>query len=472
MALKIKGFRLFAMILAAVAIIFLLVFFQITRIEDIQLSYPDRNYIKIDIQLDLNAPSRVRIQYRDLSDTVLYQTPLTEKREEHLIHLMNLDQNTQYEYLVLFPDKIFKKRFKSQFTIGSPPLWITDVCTYDKMDYVPDSTQLENGFVFIYQRNNPGLFIFLDVGWNIRWYQKVDGGRIKTATRTADNTLIAILGGEEFRTAYGDEILEIDLTGKEITRFKKGRNDLDKTIHHEIFLNSKNEIVTLTVDERLFDLTAVGGTKNDTVKTDGILVLDKEGHKIWEWSVFDVRNPVDDPKILSEKNDWGHANAIGIDRDGNYLVSFYDWNQIWKINSESGELIWKFGENGDFEIDPGDYFSGQHAVHINHEGDLMLFDNGINTYISRTLSFTMDEQNKRIQKVIDAPLAEKYYTDRSGSAYLLENGKILQCSTNSEIILLTDRTGKELWYIRPLSLAYRAEYVPASIFDDYYTIVH
>jgi arylsulfate sulfotransferase len=36
------------------------------------------------------------------------------------------------------------------------------------------------------------------------------------------------------------------------------------------------------------DLTSVGGTAKDTVKSDGILVLDRKGKKVWSWSVFDV----------------------------------------------------------------------------------------------------------------------------------------------------------------------------------------
>jgi hypothetical protein len=468
---KKRGWRLAAIILVSLTLIAFLIYTRITRIEDIQLSYPDRNFIKVDIRIDLNAPARVCIQYRALSDSVIYRTPVTEKGEEHLFHLMNLDQETKYEYEVLFPDKIVKKRFRRFFEVGVPPPWVAG-CTYDKLDYIPEAEELGNGYIFIYQRKDPGVFLFLDGDWNIRWYHQVEGTRIKVATRTPENTIIAILGGDEYRTAYGDEILEINLVGEEVTRFGKEDNILDKTIHHEVILNDENEIITLTVDEQIFDLRAFGGTKHDTVKSDGILVLDKKGNKRWEWSVFDVLDPLSDPEILNDKEDWGHANAIGIDKDGNYLVSFYDWNQIWKINSESGELIWKFGEKGDYKMYPEDYFSGQHAVHINQEGDLMIFDNGTDNQISRTLSFTLDEQKKSVRKVIDAPLEPRFYSGRSGSSYLLDYGKILQCSSNSETVLLTDRKGDILWYLRPSSLAYRAEYIPANIFDDYYTVVN
>ncbi|WP_448635074.1 hypothetical protein [Pedobacter panaciterrae] len=55
--------------------------------------------------------------------------------------------------------------------------------------------------------------------------------------------------------------------------------DFKQTIHHEILLNAKNQYVTLSADEKLIDLRAVGGKEADTVKGDGILVLDKSGKK-------------------------------------------------------------------------------------------------------------------------------------------------------------------------------------------------
>ena len=35
--------------------------------------------------------------------------------------------------------------------------------------------------------------------------------------------------------------------------------------------------------------------------------------------------------------------ALHLTRDGNYLISFYNNGQIWKVNATTGNVIWKFG---------------------------------------------------------------------------------------------------------------------------------
>ena len=65
-------------------------------------------------------------------------------------------------------------------------------------------------------------------------------------------------------------------------------------------------------------------------------------------------------------------------------------------------------------------FSGQHSIHINTEGNLMMFDNGVKTKKSRALSFTINEQQKGARVVINAPLPDELYSEKMGS----QNGRI------------------------------------------------
>jgi outer membrane protein assembly factor BamB len=68
--------------------------------------------------------------------------------------------------------------------------------------------------------------------------------------------------------------------------------------------------------------------------------------------------------------------ALRLTKTVNYLISFYNNGQIWKINATSGDVLWKFGKNGDFEIPANAVFDQAHAVHITDKGWLMFFDNG------------------------------------------------------------------------------------------------
>ena len=49
--------------------------------------------------------------------------------------------------------------------------------------------------------------------------------------------------------------------------------------------------------------------------------------------------------------------------------------------------IWKLGEHGDFQLTEESYFHGLNSVHINKNGHLMFFDNGLKNKISRAVSF-------------------------------------------------------------------------------------
>lgn len=120
----------------------------------------------------------------------------------------------------------------------------------------------------------------------------------------------------------------------------------------------------------------------DTLGGDGIMVIDTLGNVLETWSAWDVWNVANDPYIDEYRYDRFHMNGLCFDEDGNYLLSNPIEDQIWKIDRQSGELLWKFGRNGDFEMDTTAYFSFQHSPYITEYGDLMLL---ITVYITNVL---------------------------------------------------------------------------------------
>ena len=149
------------------------------------------------------------------------------------------------------------------------------------------------------------------------------------------------------------------------------------------------------------------------------------------WSAWDVWDVANDPYIDEYRYDRFHMNGLCFDKDGNYLVSNPIEDQIWKIDRQSGKLLWKFGRNGDFKMDTTAYFSFQHAPYITEQGDLMLFDNGLYDKRSGAKAFKLDEKNFTAETVINAMLPPEKYTSRMGNAYLLPNGNLLQTSSKT-----------------------------------------
>src|SRR6202012_1305929 len=72
-----------------------------------------------------------------------------------------------------------------------------------------------------------------------------------------------------------------------------------------------------------------------------------------------------------------HANSIAIDTDGNLIVSLRNTWAIYKIDHESGAVMWTLGSNkNNFKMGPGTQTAFQHDVVVQPNGVLTLFDKG------------------------------------------------------------------------------------------------
>jgi outer membrane protein assembly factor BamB len=326
----------------------------------------------------------------------------------------------------------------------------------------------QKGYIMVYQRQEPGAIVLLSTKGEIMWSYQSSIVGFKVVRFTKKHSLLCITGTKENQAGYGNAILELSLKGDTLLHLTKGQKDFQQAIHHEILLNAKDQVVTLCREERIVDLRSKGGLAKDTVYGDGILVLDRLGRRVWKWTVFDKLDPLSDDEIMAHKKDWMHANSIAIDKDGNYLISFYNNGQIWNINAVNGNVNWKFGRHGDFEIPPYSLFDQAHAVHINKKGWLMFFDNGANKKQSRSLAFELDKSSKKATPMIHAWLPPALYTDRMGSSYLINDTSLLVCASRHKTVALTNLDGTFLWQLKTNRItSYRAEFIPREMLSPY-----
>lgn len=242
-----------------------------------------------------------------------------------------------------------------------------------------------------------------------------------------------------------------------------------KVIHHDVRMDKNGNIVVLTRNKMPYDMSKIGGKGTDTLGGDGILVMDQQGRKIWEWNVWNEWDTEHDPYLKEFAYDRFHMNSLNFDADSNYLVSVAIEDQIWKVNRSTGKIMWKLGKNGNFKMDTSFYFSFQHSVHINPYGDLMVFDNSLWKKRSGAVSFHLDTINWIATPQIHATLPASKYTSRMGSGYVLPNGNLLQCSSKTGTVMVTDLRGNILWQLNAYFVPYRAEYIPAAIWNKYFT---
>jgi len=150
----------------------------------------------------------------------------------------------------------------------------------------------------------------------------------------------------------------------------------------------------------------------------------KENTTVWNWAFCDHYTP----EVIVD--DWCHLNAIEkFPEEDAVLISSRDQNAIFKINVESGEVVWKLGENGDFAMNSDDLFYHQHAPEIQENGNVLLFDNGYkapvkNRPYSRAIEIEYDETSMEA-KVVWSYDHNGTFAKVWGDADRMENGNVL-----------------------------------------------
>ncbi|MBX3255745.1 MAG: aryl-sulfate sulfotransferase [Chitinophagaceae bacterium] len=414
------------------------------------------------IEVETNKPASLYICYwkKGKTDTVF----ISDTSQQGLLHrltLTGLQQNSAYVYEVAVADKPSSKSDIRHFSTEDIPVEILDQAFLVESDHEALPENFKKGYVMIYRRDLPGMVYIVNARGELVWYNHAKESGYKVVNLIKPDRLLSLNAPLSYPTSYGNEIAEIKLDGDTLLHIKKGEKGFDKTIHHEILYNQAGQLVTLTAEDKTVDLSDAGGSKTDTVTTDGILVLDKQGNKIWEWSVADILSPATYPGILKEKKDWLHANSLSIDTDGNYIISFYLGSQIWKVDATSGKLIWKLGKSGDFKLTSGTWFGESHAVHKTSSNEITLFENGTGSKQSAILVYHINEEKKETFLKTKIVLPENFYSERMGSAYAVTDSTWLVSAAQSRNVLLIDSSGKVLWRVSTAFIPYRAVFIPA-----------
>ena len=120
---------------------------------------------------------------------------------------------------------------------------------------------------------------------------------------------------------------------------------------------------------------------------------------------------------FGDVKDWTHANAVVFDAQRNALiVSSWHMSAVLAIryavdaSGKSGDLLWRLGPGGDFTVQgSGELQYYQHAVEVQDDGSILLYDNGnmrpgtdLNSPditqhpYSRAVLFSLDDANKTV----------------------------------------------------------------------------
>lgn len=414
------------------------------------------NELRMHVEFAFDQTASAYVSYwAEANPDKKFYSELSQPNESHHITLVGLKGATSYNYQVFGSND--QSNAKSEIGKFMTEKFPTNVL---HLRWEPEERTGLSGYILSQRRLVNGVIFMLDDDGDVVWYQQIPK-QPKLSHWTAHHSILVLYGTATHRNSAGDHIVEYDLYGNEVFHLNLSELKTPFEAHHEVRFDKNNDLITLVYEHRTFDLSAQGGRTNQQVMSDKIVRMDTAGNVLWEWSLFDYLNPAKDPTILDTAEDWSHGNSLNIDADGNYLVSFRNFNQVWKVDSSTGEVLWKLGKGGDVEIENDDYFSGQHAFHLNTEGDYMVFDNGREERQTRILTYSIDQAKKTGKVGLKLLLPEDLYSDRMGNAYFMDNGNILVCAPRTNSIVIMDRKGNILGRARVgIPDPYRAEFVP------------
>nr|MBA2407402.1 aryl-sulfate sulfotransferase [Chitinophagales bacterium] len=219
-----------------------------------------------------------------------------------------------------------------------------------------------------------------------------------------------------------------------------GNGYADETNGHDMVMYPNGHVYLFAYNDQTVDMTAYGGINNATVKQIVLQELDASQDVIFEWRSFDhfeFTDAIAQIPLTNSTIDYCHTNSIERDFDGNILISSRNFSELTKINSETGDIIWRMGgENNQFTFvndNIPQHFSQQHDLRRLPNGHITIFNNGNYLPVERSSAkeYALDEVNKIATLVwyYEHPNinGNNVFGRATGSTQRLANGNTMIC---------------------------------------------
>jgi hypothetical protein len=287
-----------------------------------------------------------------------------------------------------------------------------------------------------------GIYV-VDVEGVTRWYY--EGGEPEFFGATAIWAGVELLDDGTVLAVRDGAVTLVDELGEQRLRYLAFDYGLP-AFHHEAHLMANGNFLTLCnsfadVDYSPLDI-GLGVTH---VAGDLLVELSPAGEVVWTWNSFDHLDPLRlrsdpgeglayfDPETGEQGYDWTHGNGmVHTGDDDVILLSMRHQDWIIAIDHPSGEILWRFGEEGDFELLEGTWFYHQHSPQWQDDGSLLLYDNAVGNpqlddleVESRAVRYALDYDAMTATQVWDSLDGAPYISPVAGDADRTPGGNVL-----------------------------------------------
>ncbi len=327
------------------------------------------------------------------------------------------------------------------------------------------------GYIFIAPKLGPGQdgpMIVDDLGQPV-WFRNGKYALDCKVQHYQGKPVLTWWEGRQYPKPSVGEYVILDRSYREVTRVQAGHGY--KGNQHDFLITPKDTALITIYNPVIRDLSSLGGLA-EALALEGIVqeVDIETGEVLFEWHSLDDIGP--DESYHSPKGkkfyDYFHINSIDIDHDDNLLISARNTSAVYKIDRESGEIIWRLGgKKSDFEMGPGTRTAFQHDARRQEDGTITIFDNGAAPRVhqeSRGITVELDEDDMTatLVRVLTSP--DRLLATSQGNMQVLPNGNVFIGWGSAGYISEFSPDGKLLFdaHLPPRDDSYRAFRFPWS----------
>ncbi len=350
--------------------------------------------------------------------------------------------------LGLLPETSYYLRivaYGGQVTSGEMLSLTTNALPDDVPKYVTSGVDPSPGFV-VFAAGQYGLVI--DNTGRVVWYHRFAGSPGLNFKAEPTGTYFARppASGPSARSRW----VEIDPLGN-LVRTLGCVGDMEPRFH-DLIAEPAGRYWIMCDDARTMNLSDIGGQPNARVTGTAVQHISAAGELLFHWTPFDHFDIADlDPASRAGSNvNWTHGNSIDLDKQGNLVVSFRNLNELTKIDTRTGAVLWRMGgwrNEFSFPDSPTLRFSSQHAVRWTTEGHLLLLDNLGDPATSRVLRYDSEAGVHSARLVASYRPVPDAVSLTGGSTQELPNGRTLVSFGPAGRVEEYDATGRVVWRI-------------------------
>jgi hypothetical protein len=305
--------------------------------------------------------------------------------------------------------------------------------------------------------SDTGYMVAFDGTGKIRWYRYVQGLVSRHVRQLENGNYAAFVGWTAGFSKHYGEYVELKPDG-EIVGKHKAPNPL-YTDNHDFLVTVSGGVITKThlfsYYHKKIDMSAYGGPVDAEIAGHQIQRLRADGSIEFTWDAWDhfvIDDWIEEPLGMqtSALVAYDHPNSLDIDRDGHYVAGWRHLAEVTKINSQTGEIIWRLGgRNNQFTFvnDTFGDFNGQHSAVMLDNSNVLLYDNGLrhSPPESRAVEYELDTDAMTATQVWEFRHTPAIYTPFVGSVQRLANGNTVVGFGGAARVTEVDPAGNVIW---------------------------